>query len=154
MEQYLQIIRALAEETRVKILDLLEKQALCGKALAKRLNITEAAISQHIKVLTNAGVIVGRKRGYHIHYLINRETLARLSEELSRMAQATDLATACGRVQAITQNQTKEAKEVCQGCCQSRKMPKVTAIPCHGNTSQISQEKSKEGDSSRGSNKG
>lgn len=79
MTLVIQIFKALSDETRVTILLLLAKQNVCAKGIAKRLNISEAAVSQHIKVLKEAGLIVGYKKGYRVHYSVNEETLDALT---------------------------------------------------------------------------
>lgn len=73
------IFSALADPTRLKLFKLLchqhEPDALCVNALAGLLGISQPAISQHLKVLKSVGLINGKRRGYHVHYAINPETL-------------------------------------------------------------------------------
>ena len=79
------VFRALSVETRVRIVQLLKKRALCVNALAARLEMTPAAVSQHLRVLRDADLVIPDKRGYHVHYRINEKTLAgwkRLADEL------------------------------------------------------------------------
>lgn len=71
----IQIFKALSDETRVTILLLLAQQNVCAKGISKRLNISEAAVSQHIKILKEAGIIIGYKQGYRVHYSVNEDTL-------------------------------------------------------------------------------
>ena len=76
MEERIKIFKAIADETRLKILILIShKKNICAKGIAKHLNISEAAVSQHIKVLKESSLIVGYKRGYHLMYELNRESL-------------------------------------------------------------------------------
>lgn len=76
MEERIKIFKAKADETRLKILILIShKKNICAKGIAKHLNISEAAVSQHIKVLKESSLIVGYKRGYHLMYELNRESL-------------------------------------------------------------------------------
>ena len=79
------IFRALSVETRVRIVQLLKKQALCVNALASRLDVTPAAVSQHLRVLRDADLVIPDKRGYYVHYAVNEKTLEswkKLSDEL------------------------------------------------------------------------
>jgi DNA-binding transcriptional ArsR family regulator len=55
-------------------------------ALAKKLGYSESAISQHLKILRNAGLVKGDKRGYYTHYYVDRQILLNISDELSGMA--------------------------------------------------------------------
>ena len=69
--------KILSVDTRVKILNLLKNQALCVGALTARLNVTQGAISQHLRILKSAGLVRAEKRGYFIHYSINEEILTK-----------------------------------------------------------------------------
>jgi DNA-binding transcriptional ArsR family regulator len=62
--------------TRVSIVQLLKRRRLCVNALAARLNVSPAAVSQHLRVLRDAGLAQADKRGYYVHYEINEKTLA------------------------------------------------------------------------------
>ncbi|OWZ83314.1 ArsR/SmtB family transcription factor [Natranaerobius trueperi] len=81
----LKILKALSDPTRFKIIELLLRNDFCVGALSNRLNITEAAISQHLKVLREAGLIWGEKRGYFTHYSVKQEVFKELSEEFSNL---------------------------------------------------------------------
>ena len=69
------IFRALSVETRVRIVQLLKGRTLCVNALATRLEVTPAAVSQHLRVLRDAELVIPEKRGYYVHYRLNPETL-------------------------------------------------------------------------------
>ena len=74
------VFRALSVETRVRIVQLLKKRALCVNALAARLEVTPAAVSQHLRVLRDADLVIPDKRGYYVHYQINEKTLGAWKE--------------------------------------------------------------------------
>ncbi len=74
------IFKALSVDTRVRIVQLLKKHALCVGALSARLGITQGAVSQHLRVLRDADVVVPEKQGYYVHYRLNEETLAKWSD--------------------------------------------------------------------------
>ena len=80
------MFKALADENRLLLLRLLLRRNCCVRALARQLDISEAAVSQHLKVLREAGLIFGEKCGYFMHYTVNRAVLKELSSQLSRMA--------------------------------------------------------------------
>ena len=77
----------LADPTRLKLMRLLDRQretdALCVNALARRLEVTQSAVSQHLRVLKSAGLVKGERRGYRIHYFINQETLIQAQQQIS-----------------------------------------------------------------------
>ena len=82
--------KALADENRMLILRLLLRRNCCVRALSRQLDISEAAVSQHLKVLREAGLILGEKSGYFTHYTVNRSALQALADALSAMARAAE----------------------------------------------------------------
>jgi ArsR family transcriptional regulator len=87
MESTIMLLKAIATDTRLKIVKLLLKRNYCVGALARRLDLTEAAISQHLKVLHGAGLLVEEKRGYFMHYDVNRGQLRALAKEIEILAE-------------------------------------------------------------------
>jgi len=71
------VFKTLSVDTRVRILQLLRGRALCVNALADRLGVTPAAVSQHLRVMRAAGLVIPEKRGYYVHYRLNADTLRR-----------------------------------------------------------------------------
>lgn len=86
MENSASLLTAIADDTRLKIIHLLLRRNYCVGALARRLALTEAAISQHIKVLREAGLLTGEKRGYFMHYDVNRDALHDLAAKFKELA--------------------------------------------------------------------
>jgi len=74
------VFRALSVETRVRIVQLLKKRALCVNVLAAQLKVTSAAVSQHLRILRDADLVIPDKRGYYVHYQINEKTLGAWKE--------------------------------------------------------------------------
>jgi ArsR family transcriptional regulator len=78
-EREAEIFSTLADPTRLKLVKLLCLQrtpdALCVNALSALLGVSQSAVSQHLRVLKNNGLVKGERRGYHIHYCIDRSTL-------------------------------------------------------------------------------
>ncbi|NLM15056.1 MAG: winged helix-turn-helix transcriptional regulator [Clostridiaceae bacterium] len=89
------ILKAIANETRMRILTLLLQHNYCVRALANKLNLTEATISQHLKVLRKAGLLAGEKRGYFMHYTVERLVLSELARELEALATLSEIKTFC-----------------------------------------------------------
>jgi DNA-binding transcriptional ArsR family regulator len=80
--EIVQLFKAMADETRFNLLNLLLTHDLCVRALARHLKSSEAAVSQHLKQLREAGLVKGEKRGYWTHYTVIRERLHGLAEDL------------------------------------------------------------------------
>ena len=77
--ELVQALKTLADETRLNLVNLLLTHDLCVGALAKRLSVSEAAVSQHLKQLREAGLVKGEKRGYWTHYTVEKEKLHELA---------------------------------------------------------------------------
>lgn len=75
-ERLARIFKVLSVETRVRMIDLLRKRTLCVNALARALDVTPAAVSQHLRVLRDAEIVRAEKKGYFVHYRVNESTLA------------------------------------------------------------------------------
>ncbi len=76
--------KALADENRMLLLRLLLLRSCCVRGLARQLGISPAGVSQHLKVLREAGLVLGEKSGYHTHYTVDREALLALAREAHR----------------------------------------------------------------------
>ena len=57
MKAVLKILKAVADENRMLILKLLLEFDFCVRALSKKVGISEAAVSQHLKIMREAGLI-------------------------------------------------------------------------------------------------
>ena len=80
------LYRALADNTRRRLIRLLLSGSCCVSALAARLNISESAVSQHVGLLRRAGLLDGTRRGRFMHYAVNRQRLLDLARELEALA--------------------------------------------------------------------
>ena len=79
------VLKALGEPTRFRIFSCLLERKHCVRSLSKTLGITESAVSQHLKLMREAGMIYGEKYGYHTHYLPRQEVLDDLVELFTAM---------------------------------------------------------------------
>ena len=71
------ICKILSVDTRIRILQLLKNRVLCVGALSARLDVTQGAVSQHLRILRDADLVVAEKRGYFVHYRLNVKTLGK-----------------------------------------------------------------------------
>jgi ArsR family transcriptional regulator, arsenate/arsenite/antimonite-responsive transcriptional repressor len=79
------LLKVLSVETRVEMLQLLKGRALCVNALAARLSVTLGAVSQHLRIMRDAGLVIDEKRGYYVHYRLNEKTLATWRESIEEL---------------------------------------------------------------------
>lgn len=80
-----ELLKVLASDTRLSIIRLLRQQPLCVGALAARLDITQGAVSQHLRILRSANLVQSDKRGYFVHYRLNDEALGDCREALDQL---------------------------------------------------------------------
>jgi DNA-binding transcriptional ArsR family regulator len=81
-----EMFKALAVETRVKIIELLKSEGPMGaKKIAERVGVTPAAVSQHLKILRQAGFVRSERNGYWIPYSIDEEALENCGEALTEI---------------------------------------------------------------------
>ena len=69
------ILRALSDPTRREILNLLKRESLPAGELAAHFPVSAAAISKHLAVLKEAGLIRDRREGQFIFYELNASVL-------------------------------------------------------------------------------
>lgn len=70
------VFEALASTTRRKILAYLSKAEMTAGEIAARFEISKPAVSQHLSVLENAGLVTSEKRGQYVHYRLVEANLA------------------------------------------------------------------------------
>ena len=77
------LLKALADETRLGIvLQLREQGEVCQCDFAACCTVQQPTVSHHLKVLREAGVVVGDKRGVWVYYRLNPAALAGLGRYL------------------------------------------------------------------------
>ncbi|MEJ2209606.1 MAG: metalloregulator ArsR/SmtB family transcription factor [Anaerolineae bacterium] len=84
MRDLARFFKALGDETRLRLVALLAQQqpgsALCVGRLARELGVTASAVSQHLRVLKDLGLVHATRRGYRVHYFLDPERLAAYQE--------------------------------------------------------------------------
>jgi len=69
------IFEALASLPRRKILAFLAEATLTAGEIADRFDMSQPAVSKHLQILQNAGLIRGEKKGQFVHYSLVRDSL-------------------------------------------------------------------------------
>lgn len=81
-----EIFKVLSVETRVKIINMLKGQGPLGaKEIAASIGITTAAVSQHLKILKQAGLVRCERKGYWIPYSIDEKAMENCREILNEV---------------------------------------------------------------------
>jgi ArsR family transcriptional regulator len=71
MKDFIKVMKALSDPTRVKILKLLEKKRLCVCELQTALGIAQSTTSKHLKILEDAGLVISKKDGLWVNYTLS-----------------------------------------------------------------------------------
>lgn len=69
------LIKALNDETRRQIVDLLKKKEMNAGEIAAHFNISKPSISHHLDILKQADLITSEKKGQFIEYSLNTSIL-------------------------------------------------------------------------------
>lgn len=77
------VFQAIADPTRRKLLDMLRDKEMPVTAISSHFPISRTAVSKHLRVLTDAGLLVERKSGRETRYRLDPEPLLELKRWLA-----------------------------------------------------------------------
>ena len=91
IETLAEIFKALSDPTRLRLVQLLNDckpgvckgGPLCVNALAHQLGVTQSAVSQHLRVLRQTGLVRGQRHGNFMHYALDPHGLDRCRAALN-----------------------------------------------------------------------
>jgi ArsR family transcriptional regulator len=97
IDELAEIFKALSDPTRLRLIKLLGDQSatmcqgtcegrhfLCVNALAHKLGVTQSAVSQHLRVLRQVGLVSGERRGSFMHYSLDKDGLEKYRAALQQ----------------------------------------------------------------------
>lgn len=73
--EYVPMLKALADETRLRIVHMLNDCELCACHILEKFNITQPTLSYHMKILTDSGIVIGVKKGSWMYYSLNKNRI-------------------------------------------------------------------------------
>lgn len=82
------IFKALCDEKRLHILDLLGSGEKCACVLIEQMQIGQSALSYHMKILCDSGIVHSRQDGKWTHYSISKSGSAYAMERLIEITTA------------------------------------------------------------------
>ena len=88
MESLMEIaedLKLLGDKTRLAMLSLLKEREWCVCEFVDIFDISQPAISQHLRKLKNRGIVNESKRGQWVHYSLNVEDKPHLKAVLNQM---------------------------------------------------------------------
>lgn len=68
--QTAKVFKALCDERRLRILDLLKSGEKCACVLTEQMDMPQSSLSYHMKILCESGIVVAREEGKWTHYKI------------------------------------------------------------------------------------
>jgi DNA-binding transcriptional ArsR family regulator len=81
--ELLSTLKALAEDSRLRIARMLTKAPLSTQEIAQRLSLSDAAVSRHLKTLAEAGIVESRRDGYYVLYALKPERVGAVGPSLA-----------------------------------------------------------------------
>lgn len=80
------MFKAFCDENRIQILEMLREGEKCACHILEKMQITQPTLSHHMKILCDAGVVVGRKEGKWMHYSISESGLENVMKYLNQFS--------------------------------------------------------------------
>jgi len=72
-QAYARLFKALSDETRVQVIQVLTTEKQCACQILERFHISQPTLSHHMRILTQSGLVTMEKKGKWVHYGINAE---------------------------------------------------------------------------------
>jgi ArsR family transcriptional regulator len=86
--EYVHMLKALSDETRLRIVDILSNGEMCACKILEKFNITQPTLSYHMKILTGSGLVDGRRDGAWMRYTLNKNRTAMLKDFMDEIVKA------------------------------------------------------------------
>jgi ArsR family transcriptional regulator, arsenate/arsenite/antimonite-responsive transcriptional repressor len=70
MEEFIRVMKALSDSSRVKIVKLLQHKSLCVCEIHTALGLAQPTVSKHLKILEDSGLVTFTKNGLWVNYAL------------------------------------------------------------------------------------
>jgi ArsR family transcriptional regulator len=70
MREFIKVMKAFSDPNRVKIVKMLQRRTMCVCEIQEALHISQPAVSKHMKVLEEAGLVEYQKEGLWVNYYL------------------------------------------------------------------------------------
>jgi ArsR family transcriptional regulator len=118
MQDFIHLMKALSDETRLRIFLLLLERECCVCEVMQVLDISQTRASRNLGILQHAGLLKTRRNGLWILYSIDRRTANRYAMPLARLMQEHPIR---GETTAQDRRRLKLARRIGPGCPPERK---------------------------------
>lgn len=119
MKELLSIFKALSDETRLRILKLLENGELCVCHIVAAVDMSQPKVSFHLKVLKDSGLVKDRREGKWMHYRLNESDLLKrlLFLSIAEQVREEEIAGDRQRLEAFISSRPEGFADIAAGCC-------------------------------------
>ena len=94
-EERAKVFKALCDERRQRILELLHSGEKCACVLIDEMDMPQSSLSYHMKILCDSGIVTSREEGKWTHYRISRQGSENAIELLKEITAVTETDGGC-----------------------------------------------------------
>ena len=94
-EERAKVFKALCDERRQRILELLHTGEKCACVLIDEMAMPQSSLSYHMKILCDSGIVTSREEGKWTHYQISKEGSEKAIELLKKITAVSESSTEC-----------------------------------------------------------
>ena len=116
MQDFIKVMKALSDETRLRILNVLLVRDCCVCEIMQALDISQSRASRNLGILQDAGFLRERRDGLWIVYSMNWETANRYATSLTKLLRDSPIS---NEILAKDKERLKYAKRIGPGCPQN-----------------------------------
>lgn len=84
-QNYINSLKAMSDESRLKIIELLSNGTLCACDLLEYFTFSQPTLSHHMKILEDSGIVNSYREGKWKHYSLNEEFAAGFFENTKQL---------------------------------------------------------------------
>ena len=119
MKELLSVFKALSDETRLRIVKLLENGELCVCHIVAAVDMSQSKISFHLRILKEAGLVKDRREGKWMHYRLNESDLFKrfLFLSIAERVREEEIASDRQRLEEFIASRPEEFADMAAGCC-------------------------------------
>lgn len=125
MRYLVKAAKALSDETRLRILNLLLKRECCVCEVMQVLNVSQTRASRNLNILYDAGFLKVRREGLWAYYSIDKIDL---EDYLSLLLDAVERGLTENKVAVLDMEHLKDAQRLGPQCCNPAQAKEVTSV--------------------------
>jgi ArsR family transcriptional regulator len=85
--EYAPVFKALSDETRLKIIDMISKGEMCACHILDEFSISQSTLSYHMKILSDSGLVDARRDGAWMKYTLNKKRTDEVFDFITRITE-------------------------------------------------------------------